>query len=79
MLTVSVLFCICNVQSELRIDDASDIKKLLIEERRFFAAKKAGKSAYFSRASPINCLLMADYFLLRLATQTMFFVSLFPF
>ena len=49
---------------------SADLSKEIVDRRKkarpkFFAAKKAGKSAYFSRAEPNNYLLMADYVLLR--------------
>ena len=57
---------------------ATCLKKSLIDGRekvlpKFFAAKKAGKSAYLVGRSPIYFLLMENYFLLSLASQTMFF------
>ena len=66
------------ISADLTIEIVDRREKVLPE---FFVAKKAGKSAYLVRRSPINFLLMANYFLLSLANQTMFFfsLSLFPF
>lgn len=64
---------------------SADLPKEIVDRRRkvllkfFFLQRRRASRPFLLGRSPINCLLMANYFLLRLATQTMFFLFLFPF
>ena len=59
------------------------LKKLLIEEKSccqsFLLQRRRANRPILVGLSQINCLSMADYLLLRLVNQTMFFLFLFPF